>query len=73
MSIRLYIGRLNLRYIYMLGKLRYLIDKSTALLIYKQAILPYFDYWGFLLVSCNQGQRKDLRICLRYSLVDCKV
>ena len=49
------------RKVYMLGKLRYFIDKDTALLIYKQAVLPYFDYGGFLLVSCNQGQRKDLR------------
>ena len=49
------------RKIYMLGKLRYFIDKSTALLIYKQAVLPYFDYGVFLLVSCNQGQKKDLQ------------
>ena len=66
------------RKVYMLGKLRYYVDKGTALLIYKQAVLPYFDYGGFLLVSCNQGQRKDLqtlqnnalRICLRYKLAD---
>ena len=64
--------------VYMLGKLRYFVDKKTALLIYKQAVLPYFDYAGFLLVSCNQGQKKDLqtlqnnalRLCLRYRLVD---
>ena len=61
-----------------LGKLRYFVDKKTALLIYKQAILPYFDYSGFMLTSCNQGQKKDLqrlqnnalRLCLRYNLVD---
>ena len=66
------------RKVYMLGKLRYFVDKVTALLIYKQAVLPYFDYGGFLLASCNQGQRKDLqtlqnnalRICLRYRLAD---
>ena len=54
------------------------MDQKTALLINKQAILPYFDYGGFLLVTCNQGQKKDLqtlqnnalRICFRYNLVD---
>ena len=66
------------RKIFMLGKLRYFVDKKTALLIYKQAVLPYFDYGGFLLVSCNEGQKHDLqvlqnnalRICLRYRLID---
>ena len=66
------------RKVYMLGKLRYFVPKETALLIYKQAILPYFDYGGFLQLSCNRGQAKDLqtlqnnalRICLRYNLVD---
>ena len=56
----------------------YFVDTNTALLIYKQAILPYFDYGGFLMVSCNKGQKKDLqvlqnnalRMCLRYKLVD---
>ena len=64
--------------VYMLGKLRYYIDKKTSLLIYKQAVLPYFDYGGFLLVSANRKQIKDLqtlqnnalRISLRYNLVD---
>ena len=66
------------RKVYMLGKLRYFINMETALLIYKQAVLPYFDYGGFLLLSCNRGQTKDLqilqnnalRICLRYNLAD---
>ena len=48
------------RRVYMLGKLRYFVPKETALLIYKQAILPYFDYGGFLLLSCNRGQAKNL-------------
>ena len=48
------------RKVYMLGKLRFFVDKVTTLLTYKQAVLPYFDYGGFLLVSCNQGQKKDL-------------
>ena len=55
-----------------------IVDMDAALLIYKQAVLPYFDYGGFLLMSCNQGQKIDLqtlqnnalRICLRYRLAD---
>ena len=45
--------------IYLLGKLRYLVDKSSAVLIYKQTILPYLDYTGFVLLSCNVGLRKS--------------
>ena len=64
--------------IYMLGKLRYLVDKKSAVLIYKQTILPYLDYIGFVLLSCNIGARRSLqvlqnnalRICLHYRLVD---
>ena len=66
------------RKVYMLGKLRYFIDKVTALTIYKQAVLPFLDYSGFLLVSATRKQIKDLqtlqnnalRICLRYNLAD---
>ena len=66
------------RKIFMLGKLRYFVDSNTALLIYKQAILPFFEYGGFILLSCNNGRKKDLqilqnnalRMCLRYKLAD---
>ena len=64
--------------VYMLGKLRYLVDKKSAVLIYKQTILPYLDYIGFVLISGNIGARKSLqtlqnnalRLCLRYRLND---
>ena len=62
----------------MLGKLRYLVDKKSAVLIYKQTILPHLDYIGFVLLSCNIGARKSiqilqnnaLRLCLHYRLAD---
>ena len=47
--------------VYMLGKLRYLVDKKSAVLIYKQTILPYLDYIGFVLISGNIGARKSLQ------------
>ena len=64
--------------IFMLGKLRYFIDKKAALLVYKQAILPFLDYAAFVLLSCGKGYKKDLqilqnnalRICLRYCMVN---
>ena len=64
--------------IYLLGKLCYLVDKISAVLIYKQTVLPYLDYVGFVLLSCNVGLRKSLqvlqnnalRLCLHYRLID---
>ena len=64
--------------IFMLGKLRYFIDRRAALCVYKQVILPYVDYAGFILIACRKGCKKDLqtlqnnalRICLRYRMVD---
>ena len=48
--------------IYMLVKFRYLVDKKSAVLIYKQTILPYLDYIGFVLLSCSKGARKSLQV-----------
>ena len=58
-----------------MSKLRKFVDSRTALLIYKQAILPIVEYAGFVLISCSQGQRyywlwvlqnNALRICKKY-------
>ena len=54
------------------------MDSRTALLIYKQAILPLVEYAGFVLISCTVGQRQELqilqnnalRLCKRYHLLD---
>ena len=64
--------------VFVLYKIRKYIDSRTALLIYKQAILPLMEYAGFVLVSCNIGQRNELqvlqnnalRLCKRYYLRD---
>ena len=37
------------------------IDRNTANTIYKQTILPIFDYGGFLIDSCTQKLRDDLQ------------
>ena len=40
-----------------LRKLRRYITEKSALAIYKQTILPVFDYVGFVLISCNKSDR----------------
>ena len=65
--------------VFMLGKLRYIIDRNTALYNYLQCCrLLYINYAGLLLVSCTQTCKKDLqtfqnnaiRMSLRYRLQD---
>lgn len=49
------------------------MDQSTALLVYKQTILPYFDYCSFLVEGGNAPrikklqtlQNRALRVCIR--------
>ena len=48
--------------IFLLRKLRRYIDTKSALLIYKQTILPFFDYSGFMCISLNIADKKDLQI-----------
>ena len=44
--------------------------------IYKQMILPIYDYVGFMLVSCTLGQKREprklqnrgIRTCLLYDI-----
>ena len=37
------------------------IDKNTADIIYKQTVLPIFDYGGFLIASSTKKLRDDLQ------------
>ena len=64
--------------IFILSKIRKYVNNMTALLIYKQAILPLVEYAEFLLGSCTIGQRRELqtlqnkalRLSKRYYLSD---
>ena len=55
---------------FQLRKIRKYINTHAAILIYKQTILPIFDYHGFLLISLNVGDKNDLQVmqndALRY-------
>ena len=48
--------------IFVMSKIRKYIDNRTALLIYKQAVLPLVEYAGFVLASCTIGQRYELQV-----------
>ena len=64
--------------LFMLRKIRRNINNFGAISLYKQMILPLFDYSGFLLLSCNLGQKRELqriqnsciRTCLLYDRVE---
>ena len=55
-----------------------IVNTRTAILVYKQAILPLLEYAGFVLGSCSIGQRRELqklqnnalRLCKKYYLLD---
>ena len=47
--------------IFLLRKIRKYIDYNTAISIYKQTILPIFDYSVFLLMSLTKGQQSELQ------------
>ena len=62
----------------MLRKIRRNINNFGAISLYKQMILPIFDYSGFLLLACNLGQKRELqriqnsciRSCLLYNRIE---
>ena len=45
--------------LFTLRKLRRYITEKCAITIYKQTILPIFDYMNFLLVSCNKSDQHE--------------
>ena len=47
--------------LFTLMKIRKFIDRDTALIIYKQTIMPIFDYGGFLVDSSTRKSRDDLQ------------
>ena len=57
--------------LFTLRKLRYYITEKSAVSIYKQTILPIFDYAGFMLISCNKSDRHDLQIIQNDALRTC--
>ena len=54
-----------------LRKIRKYITVDCTILIYKQMIMPIFDYSGFLLFSCNKTDREYLQIIQNNALRHC--
>ena len=63
--------RINIK-MFALRKLRKYLDCKSAILVYKQTILPIFDYAGFLLISLNDGEKHDLQVIQNDALRYCK-
>ena len=57
--------------IYLLVKIRNMINTHCAIAIYKQTILPILDYSGFLLIACNKSDRSDLQKLQNHALRIC--
>ena len=55
--------------LFILRKLRCYITEKCAISIYKQTILPVFDYVGFMLVACNKSDRHDLQVIQNDALI----
>ena len=58
-------------HLFKLRKIRKFINQESAVIIYKQTILPLLDYSGFLLNSCNVSDRGDLQILQNDALRTC--
>ena len=54
-----------------LCKIRKYMTVDSALAIYKQMILPLFDYSVFFLLSCNKTDWKDLQTIQNNALRSC--
>ena len=48
------------------------MNEHASILVYKQTILPIFDYSGFLLISITNGIKHDLQIMQNDALRFCK-
>ena len=58
--------------IFQLRKLRKYMNVHAAILVYKQTILPIFDYSGFLLLAVNNGIKHDLQVMQNDAIRFCK-
>ena len=58
--------------IFALRKIRKYLSCESAILVYKQTILPIFDYAGFLLTSLKNSDKYDLQVMQNDALRYCK-
>ena len=60
-----------LQKLYNLCKLRYYVSEKGALAIYKQTILPLFEFSGFMLIACTKSDGHDLQVIQNDALHTC--
>ena len=58
--------------LFALRKLRKYLTNQAAFLVYKQTIMPIFDYAGFMLISLNNSDKYDLQVIQNDALRFCK-
>ena len=56
----------------MLRKIRKYLTEEAGTMVYKQTILPIFDYGGFLLISLNSSDKYELQVVQNDALRFCK-
>ena len=45
----------------MFRKISFFLSEHAAIMLYKHMILPFMEYAGFMLLSCNIEDRKELQ------------
>ena len=60
-----------LQKLFNLRKLRYYVSEKGALSIYKQTILPLFEFSGLMLMACTKSDRQDLQVIQNDALRTC--
>ena len=63
--------RVSIR-VFQLRKVRKYMKEHAAILVYKQTIMPIFDYAGFLLISTCDGVKHDLQVIQNDAIRFCK-
>ena len=57
---------------FVLRKIRKYLTEEAAIMVYKQTILPIFDYGGFLLISLNNSGKYELQVVQNDALRFCE-
>ena len=57
--------------LYTFRKIRTYLTEHASIMLYKHMILPFMKYAGFMLLSCNIGDRQELQKCQNEALRIC--
>ena len=57
--------------LFIFRKIRNYLTENASIMLYKQMILPFMEYAGFMLVACNLEDRRELQKCQNDALRLC--